>query len=121
MSVPAKHHHNEKKIKTLTIVSNNILKHQSGFNFHIEFKTKRGKIYMLLYSIKNTGREESHIYEVHSRGFFLDGDKIPWSSVEIDGIENFKLTADDRDKLREIEIIHSNFFNKLLDEYINRE
>ena len=50
MSVIAKHHHNQKS-KLLTFVSCCILKHPA-FDFNIDFKTKQGQIYILLYSKK---------------------------------------------------------------------
>ena len=117
MSIKAIHHDGNTK-SDLIYVSDNVLKHPTH-KTHIEIITKNGKTYILESSYTKGQRNESHIYPVHPRGYVLNGDILEWSSEQIDGIKNHKKPSSRN--TRKLEIVESNFFNKLLDEYFNRE
>jgi hypothetical protein len=100
-------------------VSDNVVKHPCH-KFNIELRTKDGINYLIVYRLLTNGlRKDSHIFMCPSNGFFLNGDIIEWNSEQIVGIKNHKKSSSTAN--RKIEIIDSNFFNKLLDKHINRE
>ena len=109
------------KTTELTYKSDNVLLHpgKGGMNFNVEFRTQKGIMYMIIFMNKIDGSmNDCHIFQCPGEGFFINDDTIEWSPIEIRGIEN-KFTK--KSATRKITINDSNFFNKLIRHYKNRE
>ena len=82
----------------------------------ITFQKYMGETYILYtWDKQKKGVEWAHIFKCPVR--FHNGLVIEWCDVEIPGIENHKLLANDKHIPRKIEILDSDWFNKLLNDF----
>ena len=111
-------HTNGDNEKTPMPESSSYLKHR-GKNVKVTIFTISGKRFIMLRWKKRAQGQfhPAHIFECPP--VFVNGQKVPWSDDIFQGIENWRHMAKDKEEMRFIEILDSNYFNELLLKHIN--